>query len=191
MPHRSPQTKEEALVVSLTQIRVPRIYAARSGSRGLSQSSGPKAAKAGLQLNPSSEASAPPLDHAIFLEQPPWSLTSSTLSSGHGRPIPSALRNELLRLAGNEPDESTSYQGMVDFHWGFAHLADAERMAAALSQITSRSDIVLLRLSNCDNSGCFDHVQGRAIHQTLAPTVETVEALPGLDDVALKTNKSA
>jgi hypothetical protein len=62
----------------------------------------------------------------------------------------SALRNELLRLAGNEPDESTSYQGMVDFHWGFAHLADAERMAAALSQITSRSDIVLLRLSNCD-----------------------------------------
>ena len=27
-----------------------------------------------------------------------------------------ALRNELLRLAGNEPDESTSYEGMVDFH---------------------------------------------------------------------------
>jgi hypothetical protein len=62
-----------------------------------------------------------------------------------------ALRNELLRLTGNEPDESTSYQGMADFHWGFAHLADAERMAAALSPLTPRPEIVLLRLSNYDN----------------------------------------
>ena len=62
-----------------------------------------------------------------------------------------ALRNELLCLAGNEPDESTGYQGMVDFHWDFAHLADAERTAAALSPLTSRSEIVLLRLSNFDN----------------------------------------
>jgi hypothetical protein len=62
-----------------------------------------------------------------------------------------ALRNELLRFAGNEPDESTGYEGMVDFHWGFAHLADAERMAAALSPFTSRPEVVLLRLSNYDN----------------------------------------
>jgi hypothetical protein len=62
-----------------------------------------------------------------------------------------ALRNELLRLAGNEPDESTSYEGMVDFHWGFVDLADAEHVAAALSQMASRSDIVLLRLCNYDN----------------------------------------
>jgi hypothetical protein len=62
-----------------------------------------------------------------------------------------ALRNELLRLAGDEPDESTGYEGMVDFHWGFAHLADAERMAAALSPLASRPEIVLLRLSNYDN----------------------------------------
>jgi hypothetical protein len=61
------------------------------------------------------------------------------------------LRDEMLRLAGQEPDESTNYEGMVDFHWGFTHLADAERMAAALSQIISRSDIVLLRLFNYDN----------------------------------------
>jgi hypothetical protein len=61
------------------------------------------------------------------------------------------LRNELLRLAGNEPDESTNYQGMVDLHWRFTYLADAKRTATALSQITSRPDIVLLRLSNCDN----------------------------------------
>jgi hypothetical protein len=62
-----------------------------------------------------------------------------------------ALRNELLRFAGNEPDESTGYQGMVDFHWGFAHLADAEHMATTLSPLTSRPEIVLLRLSNYDN----------------------------------------
>jgi hypothetical protein len=61
------------------------------------------------------------------------------------------LRDELLRLARNEPDESTSYEGMVDFHWGFVDLADAEHVAAALSQMASRSDIVLLRLCNYDN----------------------------------------
>ena len=44
-----------------------------------------------------------------------------------------------------------SYEGMVDFHWGFAHLIDAERMAAALSFLTSRPEIVLLRLSNYDD----------------------------------------
>ena len=62
-----------------------------------------------------------------------------------------ALRDELLRVAGNEPDESTSYDGMVDFHWGFAHLTDAERMAAALIPLTTRPEIVLLRLSNYDS----------------------------------------
>jgi hypothetical protein len=60
------------------------------------------------------------------------------------------LRDELLRLAGNEPDESTSYEGMVDFHRGFVDLADAEHMAAALSKMAPRSDIVLLRLCNYD-----------------------------------------
>jgi hypothetical protein len=62
-----------------------------------------------------------------------------------------SLRGELLRLARDEPNESTEYEGMVDFHWGFAHLADAERMAAALSPLTSRPEFVLLRLSNYDN----------------------------------------
>jgi hypothetical protein len=61
-----------------------------------------------------------------------------------------ALRDQLLRLAGSEPDETTSYDGMVDFHWGFINLADAEHLAAALSQMVSRPDIVLLRLSNYD-----------------------------------------
>ncbi len=48
-----------------------------------------------------------------------------------------ALREKLLRLSGDEPDESTTYEGMVDFHWGFAHLTDAENLAAALNPLTS------------------------------------------------------
>jgi hypothetical protein len=51
-----------------------------------------------------------------------------------------ALRDELLRLAGSQPDESTSYEGMVDFHWGFSNLEDAEHVAAAFSQMASRPD---------------------------------------------------
>ena len=61
------------------------------------------------------------------------------------------LRDELLSLAGSEPEQSTSYDGVVDLHWGFSSLVDAERMAAFLSQITSWPEIVLLRLSNYDN----------------------------------------
>ena len=62
-----------------------------------------------------------------------------------------ALRDELLGRAGDEPDESTDYEGMVDFHWGFTKLPDAERMASALGPLTSRPELVLLRLSNYDN----------------------------------------
>jgi hypothetical protein len=62
-----------------------------------------------------------------------------------------ALRNELLGLAKDEPDESTGYEGMVDFHWGFVHLSEAERLATALSPLTSRPEVVLLRLSNYTN----------------------------------------
>jgi hypothetical protein len=54
-------------------------------------------------------------------------------------------------LRSDEPDESTDYQGIVDFHWSFAFLADAERMASALTPLTSRPELVLLRLSNYDN----------------------------------------
>jgi hypothetical protein len=61
------------------------------------------------------------------------------------------LRDELLGLADDEPDESTGYEGMVDFHWGFTHLTEAERLATALSPLTSRPEVVLLRLSNYTN----------------------------------------
>jgi hypothetical protein len=36
-----------------------------------------------------------------------------------------ALRDELIGLAADEPDESTEYEGMVDFHWGFDSVAEA------------------------------------------------------------------
>ena len=62
-----------------------------------------------------------------------------------------ALRDELFRLAVNEPDESTAYEGMVDLHWGFARLTDAEHLADALSPLMSWPEVVLLRLSNYDN----------------------------------------
>jgi hypothetical protein len=57
------------------------------------------------------------------------------------------LCDELLRLAGNEPDESTSFEGMVDFHWGFVDL-----VAATLQLRQPR---------------CVGYVQGRAIHAAL------------------------
>jgi len=92
----------------------------------------------------------------LDLYQPHWSNCD-----GHGR-IPRdrmgeedrhlpRQRDELFRLAGNEPDDSTAYEGMVDFHWQFAHLTDAEHLAAALSPLKSWPEVVLLRLSNYDN----------------------------------------
>jgi hypothetical protein len=58
------------------------------------------------------------------------------------------LRDELLGLAGDEPDESTGYEDMVDFHWGFKHFSEAQRLAAALNPVAYRPEVVLLRLSN-------------------------------------------
>ena len=34
-----------------------------------------------------------------------------------------ATHDEILELAVQEPYESTEYQGMVDFHWGFDQMA--------------------------------------------------------------------
>jgi len=62
-----------------------------------------------------------------------------------------ALRDELIGLAADEPDESTEYEGMVDFHWGFDSFAEAESVAAAFTVLRQRPELVLLRLSNCDD----------------------------------------
>jgi hypothetical protein len=61
------------------------------------------------------------------------------------------LRDEVVDLARQEPFESTEYEGMVDFHWRFDTLHEAERAAEALSTLCDRPELVLLRLSNYDN----------------------------------------
>lgn len=61
------------------------------------------------------------------------------------------LRDELIGLPVTEPDESTDYQGMVDFHWGFATYAEADSLAAVFAVLCDRPEIVLLRLSNLEN----------------------------------------
>jgi hypothetical protein len=68
------------------------------------------------------------------------------------------LRDEVLGLAVEEPFESTEYEGMLDFHWGFDCLADAESVAQALNALCHNPEFVLLRLmdwENLDNSVTF------------------------------------
>lgn len=61
-----------------------------------------------------------------------------------------ALRDELIGLAADEPDESTEYEAMVDFRWSFEIFREAESVAAALTVLGAHPDIVLLRLSSYD-----------------------------------------
>lgn len=61
-----------------------------------------------------------------------------------------ALRDELIELAADEPDESTEYEAMVDFHWGFDSFNEAESVAAAMAVLGAHPDLVLLRLSSYD-----------------------------------------
>ena len=63
-----------------------------------------------------------------------------------------AIRNHLISLAGDEPFESTEYEGMVDFHWGFEKHAKAKQVAESLRDISTRSEIVLLRVSSLDDA---------------------------------------
>ena len=63
-----------------------------------------------------------------------------------------AIRNDLISLAGDEPSETTEYEGMVDFHWGFKEHAKATQFADSLREISKRSEIVLLRVSSLDDA---------------------------------------
>ena len=62
-----------------------------------------------------------------------------------------ALLDELIRLAVEEPDGSTEYEGIVDLHWRFDSLKEAESVADALTVLQARSELVLLRLWNYDD----------------------------------------
>ena len=61
-----------------------------------------------------------------------------------------ALRDELIGLAADEPDESGGDDEIVDFHWRFDNLKEAESVAEVLTAVRQRPEIILLRLSNYD-----------------------------------------
>ena len=67
----------------------------------------------------------------------------------------SALRNELIGLAADEPDESMEYEGVVDFHWSYDSLKEAERVAEAVAGLSQRSEIALVRMTSQDNRSCI------------------------------------
>lgn len=62
-----------------------------------------------------------------------------------------SLCDELVGLAGEEPDEPSDDQGMVSFQWALESHAKAESIAAALLRLCERPEIALLRLSNSDD----------------------------------------
>ena len=62
-----------------------------------------------------------------------------------------ALRGEVIGLAIEEPDESTEFEGVVDFHWGFERLDEAESVAEALTALSQRPELVLLCLKHRDD----------------------------------------
>jgi hypothetical protein len=63
-----------------------------------------------------------------------------------------AIRDELLETAEKDPHESTEYQGMVDFHWGFDHVSEAEALVNSLREFATRPQIVVSRMISGDDS---------------------------------------
>jgi hypothetical protein len=63
-----------------------------------------------------------------------------------------ALRKDLISLVGDEPFETTEYEGMIDFHWGAEEHAKAKQIADSLKEISKRSEVVLLRVSSLDDA---------------------------------------
>ena len=55
-------------------------------------------------------------------------------------------RSEILSIAGKETYDSTQYHGMLDFHWGFNSLDEAQKLANALKHIAHSPEIVLLHI---------------------------------------------
>jgi hypothetical protein len=63
-----------------------------------------------------------------------------------------AICKDLISLVGDEPFETTEYEGMIDFHWGAEEHAKAKQIADSLREISKRSEIVLLRVSSLDDA---------------------------------------
>jgi hypothetical protein len=60
--------------------------------------------------------------------------------------------NELLELAADDPYESTEYEAMVDFHWGFDCEAEATTFVNALREFAIKPEIVVLRMISGDDA---------------------------------------
>ena len=63
-----------------------------------------------------------------------------------------AVHDELLELAEGDPCESTEYQVMVDYHWGFDRRAQADRFANALLAFAEKPEVVVLRIQSRDDA---------------------------------------
>jgi hypothetical protein len=63
-----------------------------------------------------------------------------------------AVKEQMVSMAKDEPDESTEFDGMVDLHWRFDSYVKAERLAYSLRKVSHKPEIIVLRLS------CYDDV---------------------------------
>ena len=63
-----------------------------------------------------------------------------------------ALRSEILSTASQDPYETTQYQGMADFHFGFDDLTSAHELAQKFEPIAQHPDVVVLRIVSRDDS---------------------------------------
>jgi hypothetical protein len=50
------------------------------------------------------------------------------------------LKSELASIAGSGPEESTEYEGMIDFHWRFDSHGEAKRLANSLREIARKPE---------------------------------------------------
>ena len=71
------------------------------------------------------------------------------------------MRNTLTSIVGDEPFETTEYEGMVDFHWGAEEHAKAKQIGESLREISKRSEVVLLRVSGLDDAAASFSVKDK------------------------------
>jgi hypothetical protein len=57
----------------------------------------------------------------------------------------------LIGFAVAEPNESTEFEGMVDLHWRFDNLEEAESVAEAMTVLCQRFELVFLCVSDLDD----------------------------------------
>jgi len=61
-----------------------------------------------------------------------------------------SIRDRLFELAVDDPYESSEYEGVVDFHWGFDQEAQAYELVNAFKELVERPEIVLLQVTSQD-----------------------------------------